>query len=543
LVSSALNLHGNSSGEDTGSNCGVAPSSPKPGSRSAPVKDIPAKDGKRACSISKADFINVLGLFLLVKSTLILSDKLPVVGEVFFTSSYASSQRLRFDYELFNALGLFVCCFGLFGKRNWARISVMILLSVSLVRGMMYTGRIIQIEEFGMGERFWMSLPMLLGSLLYLFFVIKLQSKSVRARFHQKGQDGRGNPGRFRRRRWIRKSETCEPAKNPHFSKKRIWAWMSGYACLMALAAVLWILAGLKIEPAEDPARLWPPHLCGTWSNQEGEFKTINLGLRNDGRGTLSTAMFPMIVRWEATDEGVKLKATLPTEDTLGQTVDYRLTYDEVRTELLLQSEKRTERLVKVSEEQPVDLEEQVEEAILKKKQQMDAAHTVVVKTLDRSTLMAKLGEFVDSESYFKIRHQEEGWYLRVDKFSTSYITLTSTVRSVAVPSMTMMRYRYRSETLPADLTTVFELHAERLSHLLEKAQQADFKVSEQNLVGKSIWNVEEYLGHRVISGIDTDEALLDLTQYLITETFAGSTGVFEVELLDKSVPNPSLAY
>jgi hypothetical protein len=105
------------------------------------------------------------------------------------------------------------------------------------------------------------------------------------------------------------------------------------------------------------------------------------------------------------------------------------------------------------------------------------------------------------------------------------------------------MRYRYRSETIPADLTSVFELNAERLNRLLEKARQAGFEVSEQNLVGKSIWEIEEYLGHRVISGIDTDEALLDLTQYLITETFADSTGVFEVELLDKSVPNPSVAY
>jgi hypothetical protein len=313
-----------------------------------------------------------------------------------------------------------------------------------------------------------------------------------------------------------------------------------------AVALVLLVFGLFRsgvFEKLSSAGPVYPQRYVGSWSNQQGEFRTLNLGLRSDGRGTLATAMFPMIVRWEATDEGVKLKATMPSQDTMGQTVDYRLTYDKARNELLLLGEKRTERLVKVSEEQPEDLEEQVEEAILRQKQRLDAAHTVVVTTLDRSALMAKLGEFVAGESYFKIRHPEEGWYFRVDKFSTVNIALTTTVRSVAAPSKTTMRYRYRSETIPADLTSVFELNAERLNRLLEKARQAGFEVSEQNLVGKSIWEIEEYLGHRVISGIDTDEALLDLTQYLITETFADSTGVFEVELLDKSVPNPSVAY
>jgi hypothetical protein len=105
------------------------------------------------------------------------------------------------------------------------------------------------------------------------------------------------------------------------------------------------------------------------------------------------------------------------------------------------------------------------------------------------------------------------------------------------------MRYRYLSEIIPADLKTVFELNADRLERLLEKARQAGFEISEHNLVGKSIWEIEEYLGQRVISGIGTDEKLLDLMKYLITDTFADSAGMFEVELLDKSVPNPSLAY
>lgn len=315
--------------------------------------------------------------------------------------------------------------------------------------------------------------------------------------------------------------------------KGRGLVFLAGLLLLILVGAGLFRSGILDLVTEAKP--VYPKQFVGTWSNNQGEFKTLNLGLREDGRGTLATAMLPMLVRWEATAEGISLKATMPSEDTMGQVINYHLRYDEPRNTLLLQGEKTTQQLAKISDEQPEDLEQRVLDALLKRKQQMKDTARWKVTTLGKRDLKRKIDDLVKAEASFKVHHPEDGWYFTANKYSfsnSSSVMVSTTLNALPELSPASMHYRYRDDDpLPATLNPLFQLDSNRLEQLEELTHQSGFKLSKHTLVGKSIWQVEEFLDHRIISQIRSGQEVRDLIGYLLDETFANSAGPYELEV------------
>jgi predicted Zn finger-like uncharacterized protein len=137
------------------------------------------------------NIVNIIALFFLLCSTITLLTQVSGLNEVIgYWNRLSFYQKAKPFYDVLMAAGLFVTSFGLSMKKEWSRITMIVLLSLGLAE-MLYMlinehVVIAQLEKH-MQESFSElrrnNTGYLVGCFVYAFFIIKLNSRSVRARF------------------------------------------------------------------------------------------------------------------------------------------------------------------------------------------------------------------------------------------------------------------------------------------------------------------------------------------------------------------------
>jgi len=138
------------------------------------------------------NIINIIAILFLVDSTLSLLKRVPGLADALGSGTAMSfHQRAKYLYDILMATGFFVTVFGLFMRKNWARIAITVLLVLGLAEGLcmiVYQYSAIAELEANLKENFSELRSnlngKLVGCLIYAFFIFKLNTRSVRARFH-----------------------------------------------------------------------------------------------------------------------------------------------------------------------------------------------------------------------------------------------------------------------------------------------------------------------------------------------------------------------
>jgi hypothetical protein len=142
-------------------------------------------------SESKVNVVNLIVLLLLIDSTMILLARVPGIFNV-FASSMSFHQKAKFLYDLLTTLVMFVSVFGLYMRKEWARIAIIALLGLGLAEGlymMTYTQYAVRDLERGLQE----ALPeakrnnsmKLLACAVYSYFIYVLCSAKTKAQFER----------------------------------------------------------------------------------------------------------------------------------------------------------------------------------------------------------------------------------------------------------------------------------------------------------------------------------------------------------------------
>jgi len=99
-------------------------------------------------------------------------------------------RKAKYLYNVLMAAAMFVTVFGLFMRKNWARISMIVLLGLGLAEGLyllIHTHIAIVELETNLKESFsdlkHDTLSRWVGCVLYAFFISRLSSKKIKARF------------------------------------------------------------------------------------------------------------------------------------------------------------------------------------------------------------------------------------------------------------------------------------------------------------------------------------------------------------------------
>jgi hypothetical protein len=137
------------------------------------------------------NFINIIAILFLVDSTLSLLKRVPGLADALGSGTAMSfHQRAKYLYDILMAAGFFVAVFGLFMRKNWARIAITVLLALGLAEGLymiVYQYFAIAELETNLKENFSELRSNLngkfVGCLIYAFFIFKLNTRNVRARF------------------------------------------------------------------------------------------------------------------------------------------------------------------------------------------------------------------------------------------------------------------------------------------------------------------------------------------------------------------------
>jgi hypothetical protein len=139
----------------------------------------------------RVSLISIIALIMLVDSTLSLIGRVPgLAGALGEGSGLTFHQQAKYLYDTLMAAGFFISVFGLVARKNWARIAFVWLLGLGLAEGLYllaYQHAVISELERNMNEGF----PELkggqnarmIGCLLYAFFIVKLNSRTAKARF------------------------------------------------------------------------------------------------------------------------------------------------------------------------------------------------------------------------------------------------------------------------------------------------------------------------------------------------------------------------
>lgn len=529
--------------------------------------DIASAKGYRRSSAG-VSFINVLGLLLLIDSSLVLFAKAPMIGQE-FAREIALPYRLKFAYDLLSAAILFGCCFGLFLYRNWARVLTVLLLALSVGEGAFHLYRILDTPDLD-DFHLWVALPLAVGCLLHSFFILKLNSKPVKARFiksealvlplgFEKFIKDAGRIFRIRRHpascekdlpRAIisllppnrkNKGTAAWTKVSPSRWKRRKVAWTLGIGLLL-LSGLLFlqlhgngrVMAGLAASP-------WPEHFVGTWSNEEGEFKTINLGLHADGRGFLNASIFTFLVRWEANETGVLLKATMPMEDAFGQFVEYSLVYNPEQNVLMFPNKVEMQKLKKIADEEPEDLERQVEEGLLGRRKQLEEHSSVrTVSFAQRNDFLPYLPGLFSQEGTGRIEVTiSSGGYgaqFRVVGWGQSpvenglYFFVPVLTRAADSSDSVVSETKYQNEAIP-ELPIRFRMNESALDALKVMLDSSGIKHSPLITIGKTLWTIETYQEQLQIGPVRDENQLVAMTEFLLRDTFKAVNESCEVSL------------
>jgi hypothetical protein len=137
------------------------------------------------------NIITVIALLFLVESSLLFISKVPGLAQILTDPNGMSYlQKAKYLYDVFMAACMFITVFGLFMRKKWARISMILLLVLGLAEGLymlIYTHVAIAELETNLQESFsemkQNTLSRWVGCLLYAFFISRLSSAKVKARF------------------------------------------------------------------------------------------------------------------------------------------------------------------------------------------------------------------------------------------------------------------------------------------------------------------------------------------------------------------------
>lgn len=136
------------------------------------------------------NFINILALLLIIDSTINLVRFSMGISGVFANPNYPLPNRIKFIYDFLASGILFFSAFGLFLRMKWARITVIVVLSLSLAEGLykivdLYSA--INAVEKNMHESYAdfkrAILYKLIPCLLCAYFIFKLSLRKVGSRF------------------------------------------------------------------------------------------------------------------------------------------------------------------------------------------------------------------------------------------------------------------------------------------------------------------------------------------------------------------------
>lgn len=138
----------------------------------------------------RVSVINLMALLFLLDSVLSLFKQVPLLMQLMAGSTAWDLHFLKNLYDTAMALAFFVTAFGLSSRKEWARIAMIVLLSLGLFEGLcLFIDQHLALSalEKGLGEtlpdQHRMEWGRALGLALYVFFLLKLNSNKIKARF------------------------------------------------------------------------------------------------------------------------------------------------------------------------------------------------------------------------------------------------------------------------------------------------------------------------------------------------------------------------
>lgn len=139
----------------------------------------------------RVSFINIVALITLVDSTLSLIGRLPGLPAVMAGGTGLTfHQQAKYLYDTCMAAGFFISVFGLMTRKNWARLLIIWLFGLGLAEGLyMLAYQQFAIAELernlheGFPELKKQQSAKLIGCALYAFFIFKLNTRKIKARF------------------------------------------------------------------------------------------------------------------------------------------------------------------------------------------------------------------------------------------------------------------------------------------------------------------------------------------------------------------------
>lgn len=135
--------------------------------------------------------INIIVLITLVDSTLSLIGRVPgLSGVLTGGTGLTFHQQAKYLYDTLMAAGFFVSVFGLMARKKWARLLIIWLFGLGLAEGLyMFVYQYFTIAELernaqeGFPELKRQQNAKMLGCAVYAFFLYKLSTRTIKARF------------------------------------------------------------------------------------------------------------------------------------------------------------------------------------------------------------------------------------------------------------------------------------------------------------------------------------------------------------------------
>jgi hypothetical protein len=169
--------------------------SEKPPVQALPAEELPpgpvAEVDYALPDEGRVSLINIIALITLVDSTLSLIGRVPGLADVLGGGTGLTfHQQAKYFYDTLMAAGFFISVFGLMARKNWARLLIIWLFGLSLAEGLyMQLYQYFAITELetnlheGFPELKRQQYAKLLGCAVYAFFIYKLMTRTIRARF------------------------------------------------------------------------------------------------------------------------------------------------------------------------------------------------------------------------------------------------------------------------------------------------------------------------------------------------------------------------
>jgi len=284
------------------------------------------------------------------------------------------------------------------------------------------------------------------------------------------------------------------------------------------------------------------PNFVGMWSNQKGSFSTLNLGLRGDGRGLLSTAVYSLLVRWVKTEDGIRIRTTSPMEESLGTFTTTELIFDKEKNTLIIDKSDSDKVLYKVSEKEPEDHEKKLVQHLLQKRQEEreereERKNNEKLKTNELSSIdeiIISINELLRKKNrHIFITNKKDNWYIYISSnwFNGLYqgnLQIKTLVLSNGEDNILTSRKCRKCEV--PDLPTIYQLSNLKISNLKSNFENNDLSFIKSKYISVNIWNIVNYNEALDIANIKGTDLLTSMVEYLLKETYKESSGPYELK-------------